>query len=159
MFTLRMSIGKSKEPIGRTAIHGPEQVYHLCKELADLNQETFAVLCLNAKNKVISKNIITIGIVNQTLVHPREIFRVAIQDGAHSIILIHNHPSGEITPSSEDVLLTKKILECSKFLCIPVRDHVIIGKSQDDYEKPYKSLRESGLCTFDQYEETLRAAE
>lgn len=159
MFTLRMSIGKSKEPIGRTAICTPEQVYNLCKELAELNQETFAVLCLNTRNKVISKNIITIGIVNQTLVHPREIFRVAIQDGAHSIILVHNHPSGETTPSSDDVALTKRILEGSKFLCIPVKDHVIISKSQDDYEKPYKSLRESGLCTFDQYDEALRAAE
>jgi DNA repair protein RadC len=163
MFTLKMSIGKSKEPIGRSSILTPIQVYNLCKELGELNQETFAVICLNTNKKVISKNIITIGVVNQTLVHPREVFRVAIQDGASFIIIVHNHPSGEVTPSSNDITLTKQILEAAKLLSIPILDHVIIGKKQVDYgegeTEAFYSFQEKGLCDFSMRDEALRAAE
>ena len=161
MFTLKMSIGKAKQSIGKTPITTPLQVYELCKDFSELSQEVFCILCLNGKGKLISKNIITIGLVNQTLAHPREIFKVAIQDSATSIVLVHNHPTGDPYPSQADIKLTNQVIEGSKFLLIPVIDHVIIGKEQDDagLSSPFYSLRDKGLCNFSSGEDVLKAAE
>jgi len=89
---------------------------------------------------------ITLGLANATLIHPREVFRPAIQDAALSIILIHNHPSGDISPSLEDLRTTKKLIEAGKIIEIEILDHIIIGKQNG--EPHFMSFREEGICSF-----------
>jgi DNA repair protein RadC len=95
--------------------------------LRDDNKEKFIVVCLNSANKVIKHETISIGNLNSSVVHPREVFKVAIDNSAASIILIHNHPSGNPEPSNEDIRITKKIAETGKIMEIPVFDHLIIA--------------------------------
>ena len=95
--------------------------------LRDDNKEKFIVVCLNSANKIIKHETISIGNLNSSVVHPREIFKVAIDNSSASIILIHNHPSGNPEPSNEDIRITKKIVETGKVMDIPVFDHLIIA--------------------------------
>ncbi|MGB5288093.1 MAG: DNA repair protein RadC [Ignavibacteriaceae bacterium] len=95
--------------------------------LRDEIKEKFIVVCLNSANKVIKYETISIGNLNSSVVHPREIFKVAIDNSSAGIILIHNHPSGNPEPSNEDLRITKKIVESGKILDIPVFDHLIIA--------------------------------
>ena len=95
--------------------------------LRDDNKERFIVVCLNSANKIIKHETISIGNLNSSIVHPREIFKVAIDCSSASIILIHNHPSGNPEPSREDIQITKKIVESGKIMDIPVFDHLIIA--------------------------------
>jgi len=95
--------------------------------LRDDSKERFIVVCLNSSNKIIKHETISIGNLNSSIVHPREIFKVAIDCSSASIILIHNHPSGNPEPSNEDISITKKIVESGKILDIPVFDHLIIA--------------------------------
>lgn len=95
--------------------------------LRDDIKEKFIVVCLNSANKIIKQETISIGNLNSSVVHPREIFKVAIDCSSASIILIHNHPSGNPEPSNEDIQITKKIVESGKILDIPVFDHLIIA--------------------------------
>ncbi len=95
--------------------------------LRDENKEHFIVICLNKSNKIIRKEIISIGSLDASVVHPREIFKVAVENNAASIILVHNHPSGNPEPSNEDISMTKKIVEAGKIMDIPVFDHIIIA--------------------------------
>jgi len=105
------------------------------KEIADLFipllkdelKEKFLVVCLNSANKIIKYDIISIGNLNSSVVHPREVFKTAIENSSASIILIHNHPSGNKEPSNEDISITKKIVEAGKIMNIPVFDHLIIA--------------------------------
>jgi DNA repair protein RadC len=95
--------------------------------LRDELKEQFIVLCLNKANYIIRKEVITVGILDSSIVHPREVFKVAVENNAASIILIHNHPSGNPEPSSEDISITKKLVEAGKMMEIPVYDHIIIA--------------------------------
>lgn len=95
--------------------------------LRDENKEKFIVVCLNSANKIIKHETISVGNLNSSIVHPREIFKVAIDCSSASIILIHNHPSGNPEPSNEDISITKKIVESGKIMDIPVFDHLIIA--------------------------------
>ena len=95
--------------------------------LRDEVKEKFIVVCLNSANKIIKQEIISIGNLNSSVVHAREIFKVAIDSSSASIILIHNHPSGNPEPSNEDITITKKIVDAGKILDIPVFDHIIIA--------------------------------
>ncbi len=99
----------------------------LSQELMWQAQEKFAVIMLDVKNKLIGTQIITIGTATETLVHPREIFRNSIRQGACKLIVAHNHPSGNLEPSEADLELTKKLLQGSDYLDIPVLDHLILG--------------------------------
>ncbi|MGF1487911.1 MAG: DNA repair protein RadC [Prochloraceae cyanobacterium] len=99
-------------------------------------QERFAVVLLDIKNCLIATQVITIGTATETLAHPREIFREAIKQGASRLIIAHNHPSGNLEPSQEDINLTEQLLEGARFLEIPVLDHVILGNGN------HQSLRE-----------------
>ncbi|MEP3479739.1 MAG: JAB domain-containing protein [Fuerstiella sp.] len=96
------------------------------------DQERFVIACLNVKNRVESVVAITIGTLDASLVHPREVFRPAVAQGASSIILSHNHPSGDPTPSREDHAVTKRLTECGQILGIDVLDHVIHGDGTGD---------------------------
>lgn len=108
----------------------------------DKDREIFTVLFVNSKLKVIGFNIVSIGSLNQSVVHPREVFKPAILANAANIILCHNHPSGDPVPSLDDKHITQRLIEAGKLLGIEVIDHVIIG---DDN---YCSMRESTKIKF-----------
>ena len=107
-------------------------------DMVSLQQEHFVDLFLNVKNQILHKQTIFIGSLNASIVHPREIFREAVKRSAASIICAHNHPSGNPTPSAEDVDVTKRLLEAGKLMGIELLDHVIIGDHQ------FISLKEKG---------------
>ncbi len=116
----------------RKSITCSNDVYEIFKDdLVGLKKEHFYVLLLDTKNKIIKKELVSIGTLNSSLVHPREVFKSAIKESANSIILIHNHPSGDLEPSMEDKEITEKLMEAGEILNIKVLDHVIIGK--DNY--------------------------
>jgi len=94
---------------------------------ADKDRECFVVFLLNNKNHIIAEELVTVGILNASLVHPREVFKSAITASAASIIIAHNHPSGDTGPSAEDRVVTKRLKEAGAILGIPLLDHVISG--------------------------------
>lgn len=106
--------------------------------LEGADREHFVVACLDTKNKIVNVTTAHIGSLNASVVHPREVFKTAILSNAASIIVCHNHPSGNVTPSSEDVQVTGRLIEAGKVIGIEVLDHIIIG--DDDY----LSLKEKG---------------
>jgi DNA repair protein RadC len=109
-------------------IASPENVYDLLKyDMQNLKQEILIVLFLDLKNFLIAKKTIFKGSLNQSLVHPREVFKYAVKYSAYQIILAHNHPSGDPQPSNEDLQVTKAFEEAGKLLQIKVLDHIIIG--------------------------------
>ncbi len=97
------------------------------EKLKDEKQENFVVISLNNKNWIISEETISKGTVDNTIIHPREVFKSAIKNSASKIILVHNHPSGDPSPSEMDRKITDKLIEVSDILGIPIQDHVIIG--------------------------------
>ena len=108
-------------------IRGPEDVLGYFRFLEDRKQEEFWILLLNAKNKIIKSQRITIGTLMASLVAPREAYYPAIQFMAAGIIAIHNHPSGDSTASEEDLVVTERLIKSGKILDIPLIDHVIVG--------------------------------
>jgi DNA repair protein RadC len=108
-------------------------------ELRYQAKEHFIALLLSTKNHVIAQAIISVGSLNASIVHPRELFREAISHSAAAVILVHNHPSGDPTPSQEDICLTKQLIEAGNLLNISVLDHVIIGDGK------YVSFKEKGI--------------
>jgi DNA repair protein RadC len=107
----------------------PKQVFAFAKpKMQDYDKECFMILHLDSKNRVIKEEISSIGILNAALIHPREIFRSAIKENANSIILVHNHPSGDCSPSIEDQEITEQLFETGNIVGIKVIDHVIIGE-------------------------------
>ena len=111
----------------------------LMTEMASLNQEVLKVIILNTKNNVIRVKDIFKGTLNSSIVHPREIFNEAIKSGGASIIICHNHPSGDPTPSKEDINITIRIKECGKIVGIDLLDHIIVG------HREIVSLKEKGI--------------
>jgi DNA repair protein RadC len=108
-----------------------EDVFKLFhKDLKNKKQEHFSILMLNSQNNIIKKEPLTIGILNASVIHPREVFKPAIKYSCNKIILVHNHPSGDPTPSEEDLEITRKMIEVGEELDINVLDHVIIGEDE-----------------------------
>jgi DNA repair protein RadC len=108
----------------------------LSHELMWQTQERFAVLFLDVKHRIIGSKVITIGTATETLAHPRDIFREVLRHGATRIIIAHNHPSGSLEPSPEDITLTRQLLEAAQVLGVPLLDHLILGNGD------YASLRQ-----------------
>ena len=102
---------------------------HFSRLITDGKQEEFHIVSLDTKNQVIDTHCITVGTLDASLVHPREVFRAAIKDAASSIILVHNHPSGDPTPSREDIAVTERLTDSGKLLGIDVLDHIVLGRS------------------------------
>ena len=100
---------------------------HFKIRLGTAKQEQFHILILDNKHRIISENMISMGILNQTIIHPREIFAPAIEKRAKALILLHNHPSGEAEPSSQDIKMTKRLCEVGEMVGISVLDHIIIA--------------------------------
>ena len=117
----------------------PVDVYTLVKRYAVAKQEHFLLLTLNGAHNVISVSIISIGLANKTIVHPREVFCKAITDRASAIIVCHNHPSGAVTPSDEDKQITVDIFRTGEIVGIPLIDHIVFSKTG------YTSLKKEGV--------------
>ncbi len=107
--------------------------------LEGVDREHFVVLLLDTKNNIVGINTVSIGTLNASIVHPREVFKPAILENAGSVILAHNHPSGDPTPSQEDLEITRRLFDGGKILGIDVRDHIIIG------DGCFFSFRERGM--------------
>ncbi|WP_369902456.1 DNA repair protein RadC [Bacillus manliponensis] len=123
----------------RYSIRSPEDcANYMMEEMRFLQQEHFVCLYLNTKNQVIHRQTIFIGSLNSSLVHPREVFKEAFRRAAASIICLHNHPSGDPSPSREDIEVTRRLVECGKIIGIDVLDHIIIG------DHKFISLKEKG---------------
>lgn len=132
----RISIGQQH----KITIKSPEDVKNaFMEDMRFLDRERFRVLYLDRKNGIILWEDVSVGGLHSSIVHPREVFKTAVKNSAASIILIHNHPSGDPTPSKEDVETTKGLIEAGKIMGINVLDHIIIG-----YDS-YCSLKNKGL--------------
>ena len=110
-----------------------DAIFLMQKELRNCDRETFCALHLNAKGKPLSMSVVSIGEFNSTLVHPREVFKASILSNASAVIFMHNHPSGELTPSEEDKKATKRLEMAGQILGIPVVDHIIVGENKENY--------------------------
>ncbi|MDW8798553.1 DNA repair protein RadC [Staphylococcus pseudoxylosus] len=132
----RMHSGSLDEKIQITS---PQDVANfMMGKMEHLTQEKFIVLFLNSKNVVIKQKTIFIGTLNSSIVHPREIFSEAIKCASNAIVVLHNHPSGDTTPSKEDISATNRLRECGEILGIDLLDHIIIG------DHTYMSMVEDG---------------
>lgn len=130
----------SADPMARPVINSPQDVVHLVmEEMRNLDREHFRVIFLTTKNHVLGISPVSIGSLNSSVVHPRECFKEAIRRNANAIILLHNHPSGDPSPSREDLDVTRRLAEGGKILGISVLDHIIIGDNR------YTSLKEQGI--------------
>jgi DNA repair protein RadC len=118
----------------------PTDVLPLVARFADRNQEHFICISLNGAHEVIAVRVVSVGLVNRTMVHPREVFADAITDRAAAVIVAHNHPSGSVTPSGEDRAITRRLEEAGNTLGIPVLDHVIFAATGH-----YSFLENGGL--------------
>ena len=130
-----------REPgVERPSLSGPTDAARiLCGYLENEDREHFVSLMLDVKNQVIGIHTVSIGSLNCTVVSPREVFKAAILANAASIIVAHNHPSGDVTPSPEDIQVTKTLQQAGKLLDIEVLDHVIVGE-----DGAFHSLKQSG---------------
>ena len=129
-------------------VRTPEDAYRICMDLEHSAQEAFHTLLLDSKNCLINRVLVTLGLADASLVHPREVYRAAIESSASAVVLIHNHPSGDPTPSAEDLRITRQLIEAGKIIDIKVVDHVVVGRGADGNSKPFLSMRESGLVAF-----------
>src|SRR5216110_3909984 len=131
---------RARTPGARTPLGTPAEVYAAFGPLMeDLKHEVFRVALLDAQNGLLRDRIVSEGTLSASLVHPREVFKPAIVESAAAVILLHNHPSGDPTPSREDVRLTRQLVECARLLDLRLHDHVVIGRGR------YVSLAERGL--------------
>lgn len=120
-------------------ISSPSDAFQYVRaDMMGLRKEQFMILLLDTKNRVIKSVVVSVGTLNASLVHPREVFRPAIKEAANSILLVHNHPSGHTTPSNEDLALTTRLCEVGKLIGIQVVDHVIVT------DNDYYSFKEKG---------------
>ena len=108
----------------------------ITEEVKTLEQEHFIGIYLDTKNRILAKKTLFIGSLNRSLVHPREVFKEALKHGCASIILVHNHPSNDVTPSPQDISITKRLIEIGELIGIEILDHLIVGANN------YLSMRE-----------------
>lgn len=124
----------------RPVVRSPEDAAGLVmEEMRHLDREHFRALLLNTRNQVIANDEVSIGTLNTSSVHPRELFRNAIKKSAASLVLVHNHPSGDATPSKEDLDVTRRLCEAGKIIGIEILDHIIIGDNK------FTSLKAQGI--------------
>ena len=128
------------EAVPKLKITEPSTIANLyMDDMRYLQKEHFKILLLDTKNQIISTEEISIGTLNASIVHPRDVFKIAIKRNANAIILLHNHPSGDPTPSNEDINITNRLVDVGKLIGIKVLDHIIIGDNR------YMSFKEKNL--------------
>jgi DNA repair protein RadC len=131
---------RARIPGARVTLSGPAEVYAAYGPLMeDLKREVFRIALLDAQNGLLHDRVISQGTLSASLVHPRDVFKPAILESAASVILLHNHPSGDPTPSREDVRLTRQLVECARLLDLRIHDHLVIGRGR------FVSLAERGV--------------
>ena len=131
---------RARIPGVRVTLSGPAEVYAAYGPLMeDLKREVFRIALLDAQNGLLHDRVISQGTLSASLVHPRDVFKPAILEPAASVILLHNHPSGDPTPSREDVRLTRQLVECARLLDLRIHDHLVIGRGR------FVSLAEKGI--------------
>lgn len=116
---------------------------YLMDRLRFLRKEHFVTLHLDTKHQIVGEEVVSVGSLNASIVHPREIFKTALKRSAAAVICAHNHPSGDPTPSEEDIQVTQRLVAAGRILGVEVLDHIVIG------DKRYISLRERGFMTLD----------
>jgi DNA repair protein RadC len=140
LFELHRRTNKLQKKGFKQQIKTAEDVYHkYIDQMQHQKQEHFIALYLDTKNKIITEKMVTKGTLNASLIHPREIFKTAIKVSANAIILLHNHPSGDPSPSTEDEQVTKNLASAGEMIGISILDHIIIGS------QGYISLKEKGV--------------
>jgi DNA repair protein RadC len=122
-----------------TRYTAPRQVFEIFSFLMQETKEHFITLHLDGKNRIICMDLVSIGSLNQSIVHPREVFKTALLSNAAALILVHQHPTGDPGPSSEDIAITRRLKEAGEILGIKVLDHIIVGDGE------YLSFVERGL--------------
>jgi len=120
-------------------VYSPKDIWRELENIRSKRKEHFVIFCLDSRNKIIKKEIVSIGTLNSSLVHPREVFEPAIKFLSAQIVISHNHPSGDVHPSDEDIQITKKLLKAGNLLGIEIIDHVIVSNDK------FLSLKEKGL--------------
>ncbi|MFM7181857.1 MAG: DNA repair protein RadC [Verrucomicrobiales bacterium] len=134
-----------RQQIYKDKIDSPEAVYQLmAHQMSTLRREALQVILLNTRHRLMRVETVSLGSVNESIADPREVFREAIIQGAFAIILVHNHPSGDPSPSEMDRTLTKRMAQVADMLRIRLLDHIIIGQPSPDHQ-PYFSFKEAGL--------------
>jgi DNA repair protein RadC len=131
-------------------VRSPEDVVRLLRDrVRELDREVFWVLRLDAKNNLKGQpEPVSEGILDASLVHPREVFKVAVRTSAAAVVVAHNHPSGEPTPSAEDLRVTRQLVEAGRIVDIRVLDHIILGRPSQEGRCEYVSMREENLVAF-----------
>ncbi len=146
-FLLAQRLSKESLPQG-TLLDTPERIADLLREPNRSYQlETFQVVFLNTRRRLMAVEAISQGTLDSVMVHPREVFSAAITKKAAAIVLAHNHPSGDPTPSDADIRVTRDLIRAGQLLRIDVLDHIIMGRSTIEHPKDYTSLRELGYFT------------
>lgn len=146
---LASRLAAARELAGRLRVHekraprlyltGPEDVADMfMREMATLDREHFRAILLNTKNRILGVRTISIGSLNASIVHAREVFKAAVAESAQAIVLVHNHPSGLPEPSSEDIVVTERLAEAGRILGIEILDHIVLGS------QGFVSLKEMG---------------
>jgi len=138
-FELGRRLAKFKEYKNAIVREAKDAAKIFIPEMSSLKQEHFKGIYLDSKRRIIRTETLFIGSLNESVVHPREVFQIALEENAAALILVHNHPSGDPTPSSFDIEMTKGLVKAGEILGINVLDHIIIGAGK------YFSLREKGL--------------
>jgi DNA repair protein RadC len=129
-------------------IRTPEDAALQAKPIAAGETESVVVLVLNTKNRMLVSEVVTTGLLDSSPIHQREVFRRAIALNGAAIVLLHNHPSGDTTPSAEDVAVTRNMIEAGRIIGIRVLDHVVVGMKPDGAGMGWTSLREAGSVEF-----------
>jgi DNA repair protein RadC len=131
-------------------VRSPEDAASVLRSSARvLDHERFWTLLLDTRNRVKgAAQEVSKGILDASLIHPREVFKPAIQSGCAALVLVHNHPSGDPTPSAEDVRITRQLVQAGQVIGIKVLDHVVLGRKTGDRERDFLSMRESGIVEF-----------
>ncbi len=123
----------------KDGVYSPLEIASKCKNFRKAKKEYFCVFFLDTQNRILGRETVSIGTLNTSLIHPRECFRTAIVKTAASVIFVHNHPSGGLEPSAEDLTVTKRLVEAGKLIGIEVLDHVIVTADS------HKSFKEQNL--------------
>lgn len=125
---------KLQSPVAAVALVG--------KSLRQYDREVACMICVDAKGRPLNMSVISMGALSNSIVDPKEIYKTALLCNAHSILLVHNHPSGVLTPSRDDIMLTDRLIKCGKLMGLPLADHIIVGNTRTD---GYYSLKANML--------------
>ncbi|MBR3198931.1 MAG: DNA repair protein RadC [Bacilli bacterium] len=138
LIELSIRMSSKFETVDKIKLNDPEKVYYFYKDRININQEEFYCIYLDAKKRIIKDKLVFIGTVNHSLVHPRDIFKEAYNLNACFIICVHNHPSGDVSPSRDDIGVTDRLIEIGNLMGVKILDHIIVSKEN------YYSFLENG---------------